>query len=72
MKSKSMQANFLLLLTAVIWGGGFVAQRLGMQYISPFVFNGFRFLVGGLTLLPVIILRKNRDDNTSASFKKKP
>jgi len=65
-----MQANFLLLLTAVIWGGGFVAQRLGMQYISPFVFNGFRFLVGGLTLLPVIILRKKRDDNTTASFKK--
>jgi drug/metabolite transporter (DMT)-like permease len=27
MKSKSMQANFLLLLTAAIWGEGFVAQR---------------------------------------------
>jgi len=41
-----------------------------MQYISPFVFNGFRFLVGGLTLLPVFILRKKRDDNTTANFKK--
>lgn len=69
MKSKSIQANFLLLLTAVIWGGGFVAQRLGMQHISPFLFNGFRFLIGGLTLLPVIILRSKRDDNTTANIK---
>ena len=64
-----MQANYLLLLTALIWGGGFVAQRLGMQYIGPFIFNGFRFLIGGLTLLPVIILRGKGDDETTASIK---
>ena len=69
MKSKSMQSNLLLLLTAVIWGGGFVAQRLGMQQIGPFIFNGFRFLIGGLTLLPVIIFRRKRVDESSASTK---
>jgi len=31
MKSKTIQANLIVLITAVIWGGGFVAQHLGLQ-----------------------------------------
>ena len=58
MKTKSVQANLILLITAVIWGGGFVAQRLGMQQMGPYIFNGFRFLIGALTLVPVILVRK--------------
>jgi drug/metabolite transporter (DMT)-like permease len=52
MKSKhSWQANVLLLLTAAIWGGGFVAQRLGMAEIGAFTFNAIRFGIGSLLLL---------------------
>ncbi|MCD6425248.1 MAG: DMT family transporter [Anaerolineales bacterium] len=58
MNIKSVQANLILLITAVIWGGGFVAQRLGMQQMGPYIFNGFRFLIGALTLVPVILVRK--------------
>ena len=39
-------------------GSAYVAQRLGMQEMEPFIFNGFRFLLGALTLVPVIIFRK--------------
>jgi drug/metabolite transporter (DMT)-like permease len=46
------------LITAVIWGGGFVAQRLGMQQMGPYIFNGFRFFIGALTLAPIILIRK--------------
>ena len=53
--TKELKANFLLLLTAVIWGGGFVAQRVGMQEMGPYLFNGFRFLIGAFTLIPVIV-----------------
>ena len=31
-----------------------MAQRQGMNYIEPFAFNGVRFLLGGLSLLPLI------------------
>ena len=58
MNTKPVQANLILLITAVIWGGGFVAQRLGMQQMGPYIFNGFRFLIGALTLVPVILVRK--------------
>ncbi|MEC9123061.1 MAG: EamA family transporter, partial [Verrucomicrobiota bacterium] len=34
-----LQANLLLLLTSVIWGFGFIAQRLGMDHIGPYSFN---------------------------------
>ncbi len=35
--SKEIRANFLLLITALIWGGGLVAQRLGMRELGPFI-----------------------------------
>lgn len=68
--SKEIRANFLLLITAVIWGGDFVAQRLGMQELGPYIFNGFRFLVGALTLVPVSIFRKKRNPGDEADLKK--
>ncbi len=48
------RANLLLLLTSVIWGFAFVAQRTGMESVGPFTFNGLRFAIGGLVLLPVV------------------
>jgi len=48
-----LQANLLLLLTSVIWGFGFIAQRLGMDHIGPYSFNVFRFLLGALSLVPL-------------------
>ncbi|QYJ77754.1 DMT family transporter [Shewanella acanthi] len=49
-----MPANLLLLLAAAIWGFGFVAQTLGMEHLSPFAFNGIRFLIGTVSLLPLV------------------
>ena len=46
------KADSLLMLTAVIWGGAFVAQRVGMNHVGPLTFNGVRFALGALTLLP--------------------
>ena len=52
MNKRAFRADLLLLLTAAIWGFGFVAQRSGMEYIGPFAYNGVRFLLGSLFLLP--------------------
>lgn len=53
MKSRGMN-NFLLALTAFIWGSAFVAQSVGMDYLGPFTFNSIRSLMGGIVLIPVI------------------
>lgn len=55
MKSVTVKSDALLLLTAVIWGLAFVAQRLGMEYVGPFTFNGVRFLLGSLVLVPFAV-----------------
>lgn len=54
------RADWLLLLTALIWGCAFVAQRAGMRHVGPFTFNGIRFLLGACALLPLIVFRSRR------------
>lgn len=46
----------MLFLAALIWGVSFVAQKAGMEYIGPFTFNGIRFLIGALVLVPAILI----------------
>ncbi|MGY3904351.1 DMT family transporter [Aeromonas lusitana] len=55
-----MRSNMMLLMAAAIWGLGFVAQRLGMDHMGPFTFNGLRFLLGALSLLPLLWWLKSR------------
>ena len=55
MKTKA-KSTFLLFLTAIIWGFAFVAQRVGADFVGAFTFNGIRFLLGSLSLIPVILL----------------
>ena len=52
--SKEIKSVFILLLTAAIWGFAFVAQRIGMDFLGAFTFNGIRFAMGSISLLPVI------------------
>ena len=59
MKPESLRSDLLLLLASLIWGTAFVAQRIGMQNVTPFFFNGIRFLLGALVLIPIIFCRKN-------------
>lgn len=57
-KTKRPHNVWLLLLTALIWGTGFVAQRQGMTHVGPFTFIAARFLLGGLALVPVLFITK--------------
>jgi drug/metabolite transporter (DMT)-like permease len=57
MDKRVLGADLSLLLTAAVWGFGFVAQRSGMRYVGPFAFNAIRFPLGSLSLLPLIAWR---------------
>jgi drug/metabolite transporter (DMT)-like permease len=74
MNQRALRADVLLLLTAGIWGFGFVAQRSGMEYVGPFAFNGIRFILGSLSLMPLIFFRSRHSQKASdthpVSFKK--
>ena len=68
-KTHKLRNTFFLFLTAMIWGAAFVAQSVSMDYIGPFTFICLRSVIGGLFLIPVIIvldgLRK-KSQNESA------
>jgi drug/metabolite transporter (DMT)-like permease len=51
---KRLRSDLILLMIALIWGIAFVAQRLGAEQSGIFVFNGLRFLLAALVLLPFI------------------
>ena len=63
MQTKKTLGNLLLLMTAVIWGLAFTAQKIAGDHIPPFALNGIRFLLGALVLVPALFLldrtRKN-------------
>lgn len=56
MKNLPPKNLFILFLTAFIWGTAFVAQAVGMDHIGPFAFNAARSVVGGIALIPVILV----------------
>ncbi len=64
-----IKSNLLLLFAAAIWGFAFVAQRVGMEHVGPFTFNGVRFLLGSLSLLPLIFYFRNDSQSSPTSLK---
>ena len=69
-KTHKLRNTFFLLLTAMIWGAAFVAQSVSMDYIGPFTFICLRSVIGGLFLIPVIIVLdgiRKKSQNESAN-----
>ena len=65
MAHSSVKSDACLLLTATIWGFAFVAQRVGMDHVGPFTFNGIRFALGSLSLVPLMLLTREDADRVA-------
>lgn len=67
--NKKTKGSLMLLLAALIWGNGFVAQSVAMDSIGPWTFTFIRNLIAGLVLLPIIrvedSMRKKNGDMPS-------
>ena len=50
-------------------GSGLVAQRVGMDHLGPFTFNGIRFMLGGLSLLPVLFVFQDKTQPLAKGLK---
>ncbi len=53
-KNSGFGAELLLVLAAIVWGFAFVAQKAGMEDLGPMAFNGIRFIIGSISLIPII------------------
>src|SRR5574340_253843 len=41
-----------------VWGSGYVATKIGLQYAAPFTFLSLRFAFGLACLLPIVMVWK--------------
>jgi drug/metabolite transporter (DMT)-like permease len=67
-RNTTVRSDLILLITAVIWGFAFVAQRMGMEHIGPFLFNGIRFALGALTLVLFLKFKAIYDEQTVGRY----
>lgn len=58
--SQKFKGNATLLLTAIVWGTGFIAQKLGNEVLPPMTFNAVRQLMAALVLCPVLAINLKR------------
>lgn len=64
---QEMKSSMLLLLAAAIWGFAFVAQRIGAKYVGSFTFNGVRFALGAVSLIPLLMYSYRKSPKVSGS-----
>ncbi|WP_421379086.1 DMT family transporter [Bacillus salacetis] len=58
MNSKRWLADFSLLAVAFIWGTTFVIIQNAISFLPPFAFNTVRFLLGGISLLLLLLMKE--------------
>lgn len=63
--SDRLKGNVLLLITAMAWGSGFVARKLGNAEIPPITFNGLRLFVAAIVMLPFVLKGLNTSNYLS-------
>ena len=60
MDRKALRGSLLLVLGSVIWGAAFVAQRVGMDHMGPYTFNGIRMLLAWIVMIPVTLIFEHK------------
>ena len=60
---KHIKSTAILLLTAIIWGFAFVAQRVGIEYVGNYTFIASRFALGAISLIPIIMIFEKEEKN---------
>ena len=58
--NKKLRGSIFLFLAALFWGSAFVAQDAGLAYLGPYALNGFRFVLGALFMIPLVLYKRAR------------
>jgi len=59
---------FLAWYFVSVWGSGFIATKIGLQYAAPFTFLTLRFLFGLACLVPILLWMRPRLPRSRAEF----
>ena len=65
---QKFKGELILLLITLFWSATFVIVKESLANISSMLFVGFRFLIAGLILLPIVIRKKIRWEGVNLKF----
>jgi len=63
-----VQANFVLLFAAIIWGTTFVVQQVATGNLGAIMFTSSRFFMGGLFVLPLALIQYKRKQRSQTKI----
>ncbi len=58
---KKIFADFLLFITAVLWGSTFIFQRIATLHMEAFSFNAARFLLAAITMFIAVLIWEGKN-----------
>ena len=53
-------ATLLLMFATMLWGFAFIAQKYAIGHMGPLTYNGARYILGGLCILPLALREYKR------------
>lgn len=59
--SPLVASSVLAWFFVVVWGSGYLATKVGLQYAPPFTFLALRFAFGALVLVPLLVFWHRRE-----------
>ncbi len=48
----------LALIATTLWGSAFAGAKIGFEYMPPMMLSGFRFMLAGVLLIPLVVILK--------------
>ena len=60
--------SFLAWYFVTVWGSGYLASKIGLQYATPFTFLTLRFAFGIACMLPIVLIARPPWPATRAGF----
>jgi len=67
---KETRSLLILLLTAMIWGMAFAAQRIGSEFVPPITFGAARYSLGAAVMALILYIRRIRQGSPALPDKK--
>ena len=55
---KTLLGTSLLLITAILWGTTFIAQKMGSDYVKPFTYNFYRNVISAVILFIIYFIKR--------------